>query len=156
MYMDLQRNGPDDAKRYYFPGTFNKEDATKIKVDLGREITGLTFNLPGDFQLRTIEGRVVWRNGRPASDVEVNLLCPRATLPGGYAIEFGPTSVQTDKLGRFKLEAFSGTTYWLEARGSRGRLHFHSPEKKLYATGEVKNLRLVLSEQSPTTDCKEN
>src|SRR5688500_3043793 len=48
MYMDLQRNGPDDAKRYYFPGTFNKEDATKIKVDLGREITGLTFNLPGD------------------------------------------------------------------------------------------------------------
>ena len=75
--------------------------------------------MPDGFAIRTIGGQVVWEDGKPASGVEVMLLCPRSAKEDGFAVEFGPTSTVTNELGQFQIEGFSGEVYWIEARGRR-------------------------------------
>jgi hypothetical protein len=148
----VEMGGRDNKnKPYYDPGTFERDKATKLRVGLGERVDGLDFRLPAGSVVRTIEGEVVWDDGTPASDVQVLLLCPRSTEPNGFAIEFSPTSTHTDNEGRFRLEGFTGETYWLEARGSKAgkspneNAPMHSPSRKLSINDNVKNLKLTLA-----------
>jgi prealbumin domain-containing protein len=149
--LEVQNRNYKKNKVYYYPGTFEREKATKIRVGLGERVDGLEFRLPAESLVRTIEGEVVWDDGTPAADVKVHLLCPRSTTPDGFAIEFSGRNTQTDKEGRFRLEAFTGETYGLEARGSKaGKIpsndpEMHSPSRTLSITDDVKNLKLTLS-----------
>jgi hypothetical protein len=149
--LEMQNRDYKKNKLYYYPGTFEREKATKIRVGLGERVDGLEFRLPAESVVRTIEGEVVWNDGTPAADVEVHLLCPRSTTPDGFTIESSGTSTQTDKEGRFRLEAFMGETYWLEARGSKAGKNpivdgMHSRSRKLSINDNVKNLKLTLSQ----------
>lgn len=93
------------------------------------------------------------KTGKPASNVEVMLLCPQSSRPSGYTVEFTPTSTKTDKDGNFKLEGFTNEVYWLEARGSDDNVT-HSPLKKIVLTGSLKNIKLVLSENGLSGSCE--
>lgn len=135
-------------KPYYYPGTFEREKASKIRVGLGERVEGLEFRLPAEYAVRTIEGQVFWDDGTPAAGVEVHLLCPQSTTPNGFTIEFMPPGTETDKEGRFRFQGFTGETYWIEARGSKGsdeNAEMHSPARKLSIKDNVKNLKLTLS-----------
>lgn len=147
--LSLELQGRDHKdKPYYYPGTFEREKAAKIRVGLGERVDGLEFRLPAEYLVRTIEGQVVWADGTPAAEVEVHLLCPQSTAPNGFAIEFMPPDTKTDKEGRFRLEGFTGETYWIEARGSKGPDEndaMHSQSRKLSIKDNVKNLKLKLS-----------
>ncbi|HEX7774257.1 MAG TPA: carboxypeptidase-like regulatory domain-containing protein [Pyrinomonadaceae bacterium] len=144
--LEMQSRDYNKNKLYYYPGTFAREKAAKIRVGLGERVDGLEFRLPAEFVVRTIEGEVAWDDGTPAAGVQVHLLCPRSSTADGFTIEFSPASTQTDNEGRFRLEGFSGETYWLEARGSKaGKSPMHSPSRKLSINGNVKNLKLTLS-----------
>ena len=159
MYLELQSHDHDKNKPYYYPGTFERDKATKIRVGLGERVDGLEFRLPAEYAVRTIEGHVVWDDGTPAAEVEVHLLCPRSTTPNGLTIEFMPPSTETDKEGRFRLEGFTGETYWLEARGSKigknpnEHVELHSPPRKLSIKDNVKNLKLTLSKDGYFGGC---
>ena len=149
--LEMQNRDYKKNKLYYYPGTFEREKATKIRVGLGERVDGLEFRLPAESLVRIIEGEVVWDDGTPAAGVQVHLLCPRSTTPDGFAIEFSGPSTQTDKEGRFRLEAFTGETYWLEARGSKAGKNpivdgMHSPSRKLSINDNLKNLKLTLSQ----------
>ncbi len=151
LYIDLQHRD-NSEKPYYYPGTYQREKAAVIRVGLGERVEALEFRLPPEYVVRTVEGEVVWKDGTPAADVEVLLLCPQSTVPNGFAVEFGPTTTRTDKQGRFRLEGFASETYWIEARGSKEgkkpneQTVMHSPSNKLSLADAVKNLRLTLSE----------
>jgi hypothetical protein len=159
LYIEMQNKDYQKNENFYYPGTFNREEATTIKVGLGEKVEGIEFLLPGEFKVRTIEGQVAREDGKPAANVEVMLLCPRSARPDGFAVEFSPTSTLTDEQGRFKLEGFTGEIYWLEARGSKkGRrngefIEVHSPSRKIVLRDNLKNIKLVLSENGFTGGC---
>lgn len=146
-FLTLEMRGPDFDKNkpYYYPGTFERDKAAKIRIGLGERIDGLEFRLPDGYLARTIEGEVVWGDGTPAANVEVHLLCPRSTTPNGLVIEFMSPRIRTDNEGRFRLEGFTGETYWIEAIGEKVDIVKHSPSRKLSINQDVKNLKLVLS-----------
>jgi len=156
--IEMQNADYKKNANYYYPGTFDREKAAVLRVGLGEKVEGLEFRLPDGFSVCTVEGDVVWKDGTPAGEVEVILLCPRSTAPNGSVIEFGATSVRTDAQGHFRLEGLSGETYWIEARTSRedekeGTVELHSPSRKLSLTESVKNLKLVLSKNGVGEGC---
>ncbi len=73
--LNLKKNHNQDQK-YYYPGTFKREEATIFKVGLGEKVEGIKFILPDEFQVRSIEGQAFWQDGKPANGVQVILLCP--------------------------------------------------------------------------------
>lgn len=161
LYIDMQAKDYDKNKPYYYPGTFVREKATVIRVGLGEKVEGLKFPLPPGALVRTIEGEVVWEDGKPAANVDVMLLCPRSKTPDGLAVEFGPTSTQTDSEGRFRLDFITGQTYWIEVRANKqGKTEgevvpMHSPERKISLTENIKNLKLTLSKVGDGGSCGE-
>jgi hypothetical protein len=157
--VELRHKDYNKNRDFYYPGTFNREEATVIKLGLGEKIEGIHFFLPDEFKVRAVEGRAVWEDGRAAAGVEVLLLCPQSADPEGFAVEFGPTQTTTDEDGRFRLEAFTGEVYWIEARGSKragakdAQAALHSPSRRVAAGDDLKNVRLVLSESGLSKGC---
>ena len=151
LYADLQGRNYENNKPYYYPGTFNRAEATVIRVELGRNTDGLEFAMPKGFKVCLFEGQVFWEDGKPAANVEVMLLCPKSKRPDGLVVEFGPTNTRTDEEGRFQLEGFTGETYQLEARASkpgatrREMIEVHSPANPLSPASDLKGLKLTLS-----------
>lgn len=147
------------SRSFYYPGTFKRDEATVIKVGLGEKIEGIEFLLPDEYKVRTVEGLVVWEDGQPAAEVEVMLLCPSSVKPNGFTVENRPTTTQTDKQGRFRIEGFPGESYWIEARGSKvadkkdESIAAHSPSRKIVLSENMKNIRLVLSESGLVGGC---
>ena len=149
LYVDLEDN-KHNRKPYYYPGTYEREKASMIRVGLGEKIEGLEFRLPPEYLVRMIEGEVVWSDGTPAVDVEVLLLCPKSTEEKGFKVHVMPPGTKTDSQGRFRIEGLTGESYWIEARGrvtnKKGEsIEMHSPSFKITAEESVKNLKLTLS-----------
>jgi hypothetical protein len=149
----LKMKNPDYRKEryFYYPGTFNREEAAVINVGLGEAVEGLQFVLPDESKVRTVEGQVVWEDGKPATDAQVFLLCSRSINPEGFAFDVGQISTEADGQGRFRLEGFTNEIYWIEAsafkKGSRkGELiETTSPSRKIVLSENLTNIRLVLS-----------
>lgn len=159
LYYELQAEDFHNRKQYFYPGVKTQEEATVITIGLGQNLEGLNFQIPAEFVAQSIEGTVVWPDGSPAVGVEVMLLCYKNPQPGGHVLEFGPPADTTDKQGRFNLQGFKGISYWIEARGrqtsptikeSEG---MHSPARQLIVQQDMKDLKLVLSEQGFSGSC---
>lgn len=153
LYLALENGDYDKRRFYYYPGTFNREDAKVFEVGLGEKIKGVVFTLPEGFNVRMVEGQVTWKDGTPAANVDIMLLCPENSQPRGYRIEFMPPAGKTDEQGRFKLEAFTGETYWIEARASSDKGGFHSLSRKIQVTDNLRDLKVVLSENGYAGGC---
>ena len=141
----------NNRKSYYYPGSFEREEATVVRVGFGEKVEGIEFRMPAGYSLRTIEGEVVWPDGTPARNADVMLLCPQSTDQEGYRLNSDPSSTKTDEHGRFRLEGLSGDTYWLFAKG-RGegkkqgeQVEAHSTSQKISVTDNLKNLKIKLS-----------
>ena len=159
LYLEMEGSDSTNAKEYYYPGTFKREDAAVIKVELGEAVEGLEFRLPDDVEVRTVEGQVNWADGKPAAGVEVMLLCPTSAKVDGFVVESFPTHTRTNEQGRFQLEGFTGEVYWIEARGSKKGakqdelLQVHSPSRKIVLSENLKGTTLVLSEKGFSGSC---
>ena len=157
LHINLE-NAEYATKAYYYPGTFEREKAEKIRVGLGERIEGLEFRLPPSFLVRTIEGEVVWSDGTPAANVDVMLICAKSNEQSGFKITTFPERVKSNDQGQFRLEILTSETYWLEARGVKGNkkgemVSMHSPGLKISASENLKNLKLIVSRQGFAGDC---
>lgn len=157
LHINLE-NAKYEARAYYYPGTFEREKAEKVRVGLGEQIEGLEFRLPPTFLVRTIEGEVVWSDGTPAANVDVMLICAKSKAQSGFKITTFPETVKTDDKGQFRLEILTSETYWLEARGGKENkkgetILMHSPGLKVSTNENVRNLKLTLSKQGFAGDC---
>lgn len=157
--LEFQGRDFGNNKRFYYPGTYEADEAATIKVELGGNVEGLRFLLPEEFKVRTIQGQVVWKDGKPAANVEVMLLCPRSAKEDGFAVESSPPRARTDEEGKFEIEGFTGEVYWIESRGAEPNgnaeksTDVHSVPKKLTLVENVKGLRLSLSEKGFSGGC---
>jgi len=153
MYVEMQHGRFEPGRKFYYPGTFKLEEAKSIKVDLGEKVDQLIFQLPDPYKVRTVEGQVVWADGKPAAGVEVWLGCPQNLDPAGFTVEFLSGTVWTDDEGRFPLEGFTCEVYWLGARGVKqgdtGKQAgwMNAQSKKIILTDNLKDLKVVLSEK---------
>jgi len=159
LFLELQHDDYKSDRNYYYPGTFERKDATVIKVGLDGKIEGLKFVLPDEYEVRTIEGQVFWEDGKPAANVEVLLKCPTGLASNGLAIESGAVSVETDENGKFKFEAFTGETYWLEARGTKSdnngeEIDKFSPPVKILVENNLTNQKITLSKNGFSGGCQ--
>ena len=161
LYIDMQAKDYDKNKPYYYPGTYERDKATVIRVGMAEKVQGLEFPLPPGVLVRTIEGEVVWKDGTPAANVDVMLLCPRSSTPNGLTVEFGPTSTMTDAQGRFRLDAITGETYWVEVRATkRGKTEdeqvpMFSTPRKISVSENIKDIKLTLSNIGMGAGCGE-
>ena len=154
LYIELRHKDHRHNKKYYYPGTYNFKDAAVIKVGLGEKVEGLNFVFPDEFQVRTIEGQVFWKDGKPASDANVLLSCLRNTRPNGFTPGFGSTRTKTSKDGYFKLEGFTGETYRLTGRKWKEGKTLYSQSQKIVIDKNLKNLKIILSETDKPEDCE--
>ena len=150
LHLTLESENVDRTMNYYYPGTFDRSKAKVLVVGDSQEVGNLEFKLPPNYKVRTIEGRVLWADGTPAADAEVDLLCPKSLSPNGYTVENSPTTTKTDTNGNFKIEGFIGESYWLEARGSKQQkpdevVYYYSPDQPLQISADVRDITLKLS-----------
>jgi hypothetical protein len=151
LYFELEASRLNREKKYFYPGTWNRSNATAIDLTIGQRIGGYEFQTPPEFTVQTVEGKVTWPDGAPAAGVEVLLLCPRNPRPGGYVLELGAVQTRTDEDGSFTIQGFKGNSYWLEARGRKSTLdgdqgiESHSASRRLVLQKDLSGQTLVLS-----------
>lgn len=130
MYMDFRSDNVFETRKYYYPGTYNAELATKIKVGLSELRSGVRFRLPSEFRVRKMSGTVITPDGKPGQAYVTLLPDPTSSKNKGVRPQMF-RRVLTDKSGRFSLNALAGFTYWLQVFGQRedGSLVCSTPVK---------------------------
>lgn len=136
-------NGPYGASppytRTYYPGVASKVMASVVAVKEGERVSGLELRLPQMLTEQTIEGAVVWADGRAAPGASVYVVLHEEG-------EMTDTkSVQSDERGLFTLKLLEGLTYRVSAYPEGGT----GPEAQsqwvdITATRGTQALRLVL------------
>lgn len=91
--------------RTYYPGVISKAQAVPITVKEGEHLQGLELKLLPPLSERTIEGTVVWSDGRPAAGASIYF----------DLMEEGETTdvktLRADERGQFTLKAYEGLSY---------------------------------------------
>jgi carboxypeptidase family protein len=120
----------------YFPGTPSEQQAEKVTVTLGSEITGISFAL---LPVRTakITGTAVDSEGRPMTGAFVSII--ETSGDGNFMMSFGGGNRVTES-GHFTLTNVSPGEYTISARemgpGRRDGEDSETAETKLIVSGE--------------------
>jgi len=121
-------------------------------VGLGQKLTGRDLKIPRRLAERTIEGTVIWPDGRPAAIAHVHL-GSSALMHSGRGTG-GLNSVPTDKRGRFKITGYEDIAYYVVASSAPKRvepyaassMYFYSePQLVEPKRDNITGLRLTLS-----------
>jgi hypothetical protein len=94
---------------FFFPDTFDRQEADIFAIDNTSRIRNIVFKLPPALTLTTVKGRVVWEDGSPLTFVSVGCLDLLAGRRNGYG------SVGVDRAGNFRVNVFEGRKYRLGA-----------------------------------------
>lgn len=88
--------------RTYLPGVPTRALATVVTVKEGQSLSGLTLQMPAPLSQRTVNGLVVWPDGKPAPGASVYV----SLAEEGDSSAFSSTT--TDQEGRFTLKLYEG------------------------------------------------
>lgn len=136
---------------YFYPGTFDRGQATTIEVGRGEKLTDYTFTLPEKLKAHTIKGVVQYADGKPAVQAHVLLWVADKTTPNVYRTEDIGSTCYTDQQGRFELVGFAGNTYTLHADEDRlqanreNHPHLFSELMRFQIDQDMTELKLVLT-----------
>ncbi|HEU4833197.1 MAG TPA: carboxypeptidase-like regulatory domain-containing protein [Pyrinomonadaceae bacterium] len=105
----------------YYPGVFDKEKATVLTLASGDQRENVDIRVPSLQQTRTIEGQLLYADGRPVADESVEF-----TEEPERGQESEVADTQTDSNGRFSLVILDGlkgrlSGYILTRRGGQYR-----------------------------------
>jgi len=95
--------------RTFFPGVTSRALATAVSVKEGESLQKLVLQMPPPLTPRTVEGIVVWSDGRPATGASVYLNLIEEGEMTGFS------SAQVDEHGRFTLKLYEGMQYKVSA-----------------------------------------
>jgi hypothetical protein len=104
----------------YYPGVFEKEKATVLNIASGDKLEDFDIHIPSRRSTRTIEGRLLFSDGRPVDDETVEFNSDEK--PGQPQDR---VLTKTDTEGRFKLSVLEGSKGTL-----RGYLYSFSRESE--------------------------
>ena len=133
-FMEAESTSRSGYAATYFPGTPSEQQAEKVSVALGSEVTGISFAL---LPVRTarITGTAVDSQGRPMTGAFVQIT--ESTNGGGFMMFGGANRVGEN--GRFTLSDVSPGEYTLTAREmgpARDGDESETAETKLVVSGE--------------------
>jgi hypothetical protein len=137
---DLPKDSPQP--RTFHPGVAGIDRAKRIRVGYGAERHEADIALTEPLRPRTFSGVVEWQDGRPAANVDVFLEEPPQ--------RFTMIRATTDDTGRFGVDGFTGTDYYVRATdhsptGFRQDAHCAEPVYVRAGDEAASNLKLVLS-----------
>ena len=134
--------------RTFYPGISNSQDAKVFSLGLGQKISGVDFTIPPQLEPRTIEGMVVWPDGKPVPKAMVGTMITEYP----YSFAWGGSCV-TDDSGHFSCKLFDGLSYWINAVVNlpEGK-QMHAEPVDLPKNGGIKDLKLVVT--SPMGNCE--
>lgn len=153
LYVEVETISKDGVKKepFYYPGVKSREQASVLKLGRGQKLTGLEFQLPAQFTVQTITGRVEWPDGQPAEQVDVLLTEEESAVGVPRLDRWGSTRTLTDEQGRFTLQGFKGITYRIEARNQTAAAlgkqseHGHAEPLRVKLDDDVSGIKLILS-----------
>lgn len=125
--------------RTYYPGVAFKSQAGVISVKEGEHRSDITLRLPPPLPEYSVQGFVVWSDGRPAPGASIDL----SLLEEGEAS--GINSLQADGRGYFILKVYEGLNYKVSAytRNANGAVT-QSEWVEAPQTPDAKPIKLVL------------
>ena len=104
---------PDEDTPYptfFYPYTTNRDAAEIIEIKYGTKLKDLVFQLPPILKKRKITGTVLWEDGKPAKNAQVDLIDVEFDDDISYL-----NKIYTDSAGKFEMEGFEGRKYKLVA-----------------------------------------
>jgi hypothetical protein len=133
--------------RTYYPNVTDLSSARVFTLKSGEKISGINFSMPQPLSSRTIEGIVIWPDGKPVRQASVDFMI------SDYSFGMGCAATHPDDSGRFSFTLFSGLSYWVGAVAflPEGK-QMHSEPIDIPAEGDAKNLKLVI--ESPSGNCE--
>jgi hypothetical protein len=87
----------------YFPGVFEKEKATVLTIADGDQREDFDIHVPSQRATRTVEGRVLYSDGRPGANESVDFKAESQGSSGGETV-----NAVTDAEGRFSFPVLEG------------------------------------------------
>jgi hypothetical protein len=131
----------------YYPDVSNVRDARVFTLKAGERIEGLDFVMPPQLTSRTIEGVVVWPDGRPVPNAGI------ITMISDYSYGIAYGLAATEEAGRFSAKLFNGLSYWVNALVNLpGGKQMHAEPLDVPRSGDIKDLKLVVN--SPMGSCE--
>lgn len=103
----------------YYPGVFERAQATVLTIASGDKLQDFDIHIPSQRPTRTIQGRLLFSDGRPAADESVEFASEEK--PGQ---DQDHVYARTDAEGRFKLSVLEGSKGTLH-----GSLYAHSLDR---------------------------
>ena len=95
--------------RTYYPGVTSKALATIVSVKEGQSLQRIDIQFPARLTQRTVNGVVVWPDGRPADAVSIYV----SLIEEGDMSSFA--TVPADENGKFSLTVYEGLQYRVSA-----------------------------------------
>ncbi|MDQ3710807.1 MAG: carboxypeptidase regulatory-like domain-containing protein [Acidobacteriota bacterium] len=131
----------------FYPNASVREDAKVFEIGLGQTVDNLIFRLPPRIVKQKIYGTVVFPDGRPATEMTVNL--QRDDSDRSFS------RTRTDKNGNFVLNGFTGEKYnfGIEYYGEEIEKRDYTIKKSVFTLDKnMPSFRLVLEKKSETSE----
>lgn len=151
---DYVGNNSTDAAylKTYYPSVETERSAVPVSVKFGKQTENIDFKLTRKYQKREIKGRVFFKDGRPASKVNVRYVARTPDLKDN-----GITFIKTDENGRFSITGYENHAYLIGAftdgRDGNERLEAIAVVVNVLSKKEIKEIKLLL-DQDGNADCK--
>jgi hypothetical protein len=161
LYLDVISAGKNESsgkeEKYFYPGTFERQEAKIIEIKLGEQLEDYGFTLPVKLKVQFIQGAVKYADGKPAARARLMVSIKDRTTPGIYRTD-DYLAVETDEEGRFEIHGFKGNTYEITAQeemmtaimDKRRGLYSEPLTVKLHA--DTKDIRLSLTTTESPVD----
>jgi hypothetical protein len=138
-----------ESRRYYYPGSWDREHATVVKISHGEAAQIEEFRLPQEIQAGTIEGVVRHFDGEAAAGAIV--IAKPAVAHHDTVASITPEDrlfAKADSTGHFALPVLQGLTYEVRSYGralqAEHGTRFANP-LKVTVDRDTTTLSLVLS-----------
>jgi len=136
--------------RSYYPGVLDAASAAVIDVGENQTKRTKDFRVPPPLRERTLSGTVVAEDGTPYGRARVLLIDLDYRGPSSLEAEAGES-------GRFTIKGYESFRYCIQAidnagAGASGAPRFSLPVR-LPASGDVRDLRLVVSPEMRVSHC---
>jgi carboxypeptidase family protein len=131
---------PDKDSPYrptWYPDASMRQAAEIIEVGKGQKLSGRDLLIPSRLAVRTIEGTVIWPDGRSAAKAYI-YLSPSAQPGQGTG---GLKTIYTDKQGHFKITGYEGVSYYVVVSDDLNRDEPPALRKKFYAEPPLVELK---------------
>lgn len=154
MYMELRRNDPYEIRKYYYPGTYDRTQAGRLKVGLSEVKDIPKFKLPGEFRVRTVSGTVLYPDGKPVTDGIVTIEYFGNLSKSRFTPQNLPGAARTDGNGHFSLGLVDGMSYLLRAVNTTGDITaIRCAAKTMMPKKNVTGIKFVLSKLDSNYQC---